>query len=103
MSLSDLVEHVEQNKRLEQHAVVFTVDDGYADFADIASPVFAAYDCPVTVFLITDFVSGRLWNWWDKVDWVFRESKRDALNFEIAGENLACTGRALSSGTLSVR
>lgn len=88
MSLSDLVEHVEQNKRLEQHAVVFTVDDGYADFADIASPVFAAYDCPVTVFLITDFVSGRLWNWWDKVDWVFRESKRDALNFEIAGENL---------------
>jgi peptidoglycan/xylan/chitin deacetylase (PgdA/CDA1 family) len=67
---------------------VFTVDDGYADFADIASPVFAAYDCPVTVFLITDFVSGRLWNWFDKVGWVFRESIRDTLNFEIAAENL---------------
>ena len=88
MSLSDLIGHLEQNTPLDQYAVVFTVDDGYADFADIASPVFAAYDCPVAVFLITDFVSGRLWNWFDKVDWVFRESNRDTLNFEIAGENL---------------
>ena len=88
MSLADLIEHFEQNTPLDQYAVVFTVDDGYADFADIASPVFAEYDCPVTVFLITDFVSGRLWNWFDKVDWVFRESNRDTLSLEIADENL---------------
>lgn len=88
MSLSDLIAHVEQNKPLDRYAVVFTVDDGYADFADIGSPVFAAYDCPVTVFLITDFVSGKLWNWFDKVDWIFRESNRDRLTFEIGGENL---------------
>jgi len=88
MSLSDLIKHFEENTPLDQYAVVFTVDDGYADFAAIGSPVFAAYDCPVTVFLITDFVSGKLWNWFDKVDWVFRESNRNSLNLEIAGENL---------------
>lgn len=88
MSLSDLIEHFEQNTPLDRHAVLFTVDDGYADFADIASPVFAAYDCPVTVFLITDFVSGKLWNWFDRVEWAFRESSRHTLNFDIAGEKL---------------
>jgi peptidoglycan/xylan/chitin deacetylase (PgdA/CDA1 family) len=83
MSVSDLLDHVENDIPLERPALVFTVDDGYADFATEAAPVFAAYDCPVTVFLITDFVAGKLWNWFDKVDWVFSESDRKALDLEI--------------------
>src|SRR5689334_3074097 len=88
MSLSELIEHLEQKIPLDEFAVVFTVDDGYADFAEIAGPVFAAYDCPVTVFLITDFVSGKLWNWFDKVDWLFRECHRHSLDLQISGETL---------------
>jgi len=83
MSVSDLLDHVEHDIPLERPALVFTVDDGYADFATEAAPVFAAYDCPVTVFLISDFVAGKLWNWFDKVEWAFRESDRRGLDFEI--------------------
>ena len=85
MSVSDLLDHVEHDIPLERPALVFTVDDGYADFATEAAPVFAAYDCPVTVFLISDFVAGKLWNWFDKVAWAFRESDRQGLDFEIEG------------------
>jgi peptidoglycan/xylan/chitin deacetylase (PgdA/CDA1 family) len=83
MSVADLLDHVEHDIPLERPALVFTVDDGYADFATEAAPVFAAYDCPVTVFLISDFVAGKLWNWFDKVGWAFRESDRRGLDFEI--------------------
>jgi peptidoglycan/xylan/chitin deacetylase (PgdA/CDA1 family) len=83
MSVSDLLDHVEHDIPLERPALVFTVDDGYADFASEAAAVFAAYDCPVTVFLISDFVAGKLWNWFDKVEWAFRESDRRGLDIEI--------------------
>src|SRR5688500_505280 len=83
MSVTDLLDRVEHAIPLERPALVFTVDDGYADFATEAAPVFAAYDCPVTVFLITDFVAGKLWNWFDRVEWAFRESDRHALDLEI--------------------
>jgi peptidoglycan/xylan/chitin deacetylase (PgdA/CDA1 family) len=83
MSVSELLEQVEHDIPLERPALVFTVDDGYADFVTEAAPVFAAYDCPVTVFLISDFVAGKLWNWFDKVEWAFRESDRQGLDFEI--------------------
>ncbi len=85
LSVADLLNHVEHDIPLERPSVVFTVDDGYADFATEAAPVFAAYDYPVTVFLITDFVAGKLWNWFDKVSWVFRESDRRSLDFQIDG------------------
>lgn len=88
MSVSDLLLALETGAALEQRSVVFTVDDGYADFATIAAPVFAAFDCPVTVFLITDFVYGRLWNWFDRVDWIFRETPRREVTVEIAGQRV---------------
>jgi peptidoglycan/xylan/chitin deacetylase (PgdA/CDA1 family) len=83
ISVSELLDHVEHDIPLERPTLVFTVDDGYADFATEAAPVFAAYDCPVTVFLISDFVAGKSWNWFDKVGWAFRESDRRGLDFEI--------------------
>lgn len=85
IGVADLFEHIDKGVPLKRGSVVFTVDDGYADFADVAAPIFAAYDCPVTVFLITDFVSGRLWNWFDRVPWIFDNTELDQLNLQIAG------------------
>ena len=86
MSLPDLIRHIDERIPLRARSVIFTVDDGYADFATVGAPVFAAYDCPVTVFLITDFVSGRLWNWFDRVAWAVRESHRSSVSVRIGGK-----------------
>jgi peptidoglycan/xylan/chitin deacetylase (PgdA/CDA1 family) len=65
-------------------AVSFTVDDGYADFAELGLPVFAEFDCPVTVFLTTDFLDGRCWLWWNQVECAIRETGRDGVRLEHA-------------------
>ena len=89
MSLPDLLTHLDEGIPLEGNAVVFTVDDGYADFAAVGAPVFAAYDCPVTVFLVTDFVSGRLWNWFDRIEWAFDNTERREIAMDVLGEKVS--------------
>lgn len=62
--------------------VAFTVDDGYSEFAAVAAPIFAEFDCPVTVFLPTDFIDGRCWMWWDRILYAFYQSPRRELRHE---------------------
>lgn len=88
LSVGTLMKHIEEGMPLERTSVIFTVDDGYEDFATVAAPIFAEYDCPVTVFLITDFVSGRLWNWFDRVECAFRETAHAQLSIQIEDQRL---------------
>ena len=77
VSLTELLDRVAEGAPLKR-AIAFTVDDGYADFARLAAPVFAEFDCPVTVFLTTGFVDGREWMWWDKVSVALKALHRQA-------------------------
>jgi len=47
-------------------SVAFTVDDGYWDQATIAT-AFLRSDCPVTIFLVSGFMDGKLWPWDEKL------------------------------------
>ncbi len=60
-------------------AIAFTIDDGYRDQVAIGLPVFAEFDCPVTTFVTTGFLDGQLWFWWDQIDYVFRTTRRAAV------------------------
>lgn len=88
LSVMELLNHIDGRLPLVNNAVVFTIDDGYTDFAEVGAPVFAKYDCPVTVFLVTDFVAGRSWNWFDRITWAFAHSTRRAVTIEISDETL---------------
>ncbi len=66
LSVTELLDRLTEGVPVKR-AIAFTVDDGYADFARVAAPVFAEFDCPVTVFLPTGFLDGQLWLWWDRV------------------------------------
>jgi peptidoglycan/xylan/chitin deacetylase (PgdA/CDA1 family) len=95
MSVSEFFTKIESGEPLAERAVVFTVDDGYADFADVAAPIFAAYDCPVTVFLITDFTSGKLWNWFDRIPWIINRTACHGVTVEIGGGRVSLGWRNL--------
>ena len=66
LSLTELLDRLAEGAPLKR-TIAFTVDDGYADFARVAAPVFAEFDCPVTVFVTTGFLDGHQWFWWDRV------------------------------------
>lgn len=68
ISVSDVITRFVDRVPGGSSAIAFTVDDGYYDWFEQAAPVFAEFDCPVTVFVTTSFIDGRLWNWWDKVE-----------------------------------
>ena len=70
-ALDHLVRCARAGQSLPRNAIAFTVDDGYFDFAEVAMPVFARHQCPVTMFLVTGFIDGQLWMWWDKVTYLF--------------------------------
>ena len=66
-----------------RRAVVFTIDDGYQEHAEIAAPLFASFDCPVTTFVATGFLDRTIWFWWDKIQYVFLHSRRRELTIDL--------------------
>jgi len=71
------------NGRELRRAVGFTMDDGYFDQASVAGPIFAEFDCPVTTFVTTGFLDGRLWLWWDRIEYAFRRCRRSSIQLRI--------------------
>lgn len=87
LSLRDLVEHAAAGRGLRRPAAVFTVDDGYRDFATVAAPVFEELGCPVTVFLTSGIVSDRRWFWWDRVRCILDASTRTRIPVRLGASD----------------
>jgi peptidoglycan/xylan/chitin deacetylase (PgdA/CDA1 family) len=79
LPLKTIVEALRNHLPLARRAVVFTVDDGYFDFADVGAPVFEHFDCPVTVFLVSGFLDGTAWLWWDKLRFMLTDPRSRPL------------------------
>ena len=58
--------------RWPARTVALTVDDGYADFFDIAYPVLLRYEMPATVYVVSQFIDQRIWLWFDALHYLFR-------------------------------
>ena len=56
---------------LPPRALAITIDDGYRDAYEIAFPLLKEFGLPATLFVVTDFLDGRIWLWPDKVRWMF--------------------------------
>jgi peptidoglycan/xylan/chitin deacetylase (PgdA/CDA1 family) len=76
----------ERSRTPRRPRVAFTIDDGYADALELAGPVFAEFDCPVTCFVAPDVVDAKEWYWWDKVETLLQSSSRHELVFDSDGE-----------------
>jgi peptidoglycan/xylan/chitin deacetylase (PgdA/CDA1 family) len=99
LSLPHLLDGLREGRMPETPAVVLTIDDGYDDFARVAAPIFAEFDCPSTVFVVSGFVDERLWMWWDRVYYAFGQTKRTALRVPLGDRMLDYTlGPAMPAG-----
>lgn len=86
ISLQELFDYLSHDEPLPERAVVFTVDDGFADQFEYLPPVFAQYDVPLTCFVITDFLDGKLWPWDDQVKYIFYNTKISNFSVRLPNE-----------------
>lgn len=80
LPLKELFEDLAAGRVHARPAVAFTIDDGYLDHAAVAAPIFAEFDCPVTTFVTTGFLDAKLWLWWDRIEFVFENTKLESLS-----------------------
>jgi peptidoglycan/xylan/chitin deacetylase (PgdA/CDA1 family) len=90
VSMSETAEWLHGGRSLPLHAIAVTVDDGYQDFEQVAFPVFAEYGIRATVFLVTDFIDGKLWLWFDQVQYAFRHARVPHARMEMPNGGVLC-------------
>jgi len=88
VSLSQVGDWLEHGTRLPDNALAVTVDDGYRNFYRVAYPVFREYGIPAIVYLVSDFLDGKLWLWVDRVRYAFRHSARTNVEIEMPGNGV---------------
>lgn len=88
LSLNDLFRSLIGDGPPLNGGVAFTIDDGYADHAEVAAPVFAEFDCPVTTFVTSGFLDGTLWMWWDRIEHAFDHTQRSSATLNFDGTTL---------------
>lgn len=87
LSLNELVQALTSQQSLPEKSIVFTMDDGFEDQVKIAAPIFLEFNCPVTIFLITDMIDNKLWPWDDKVAYLINSCNHDSIDITICDEN----------------
>ena len=85
VSLQEIVRRRQAGEPPLRGAVAFTLDDGYAEQGLPIASLFSEFDCPVTVFATTGFLDGKLWMWWDKIEYVLRRTGKRRLAVEMGG------------------
>ncbi|MGC9947939.1 MAG: polysaccharide deacetylase family protein [Bryobacteraceae bacterium] len=88
VSMSTVSGWLRSGRNLPPYALAVTVDDGYGDFLEAGYPVFAEYGIPVTVFLVTDFIDGKSWLWFDRVVYAFTQAKASETSIDMPDESV---------------
>jgi peptidoglycan/xylan/chitin deacetylase (PgdA/CDA1 family) len=87
--LTDVVSALQEGRPLEPRTVVLTVDDGYADFVELAYPLLQHYQVPATVFVVSDFLQRNRWLWFDRLHYVLHTTSATRLDVQIDGTSVS--------------
>jgi peptidoglycan/xylan/chitin deacetylase (PgdA/CDA1 family) len=81
--LGSVADALGSGPRAARQTVAVTVDDGYADFAEYAYPLLQRFGVPVTIFVVTRFLDGDFWLWFDAVHHLLHTSRATRLDIAI--------------------
>jgi len=88
ISLEHLILALQGKRTMPEKPVVFTMDDGYLDQAEIAAPIFLEYDCPLTFFVITGMLDQSLWPWDAQTSWLIESADDASLQSSVTLKKL---------------
>lgn len=91
VSLEELILAISRKEALPEKPVVFTMDDGFLDQAEIAAPIFLEFNCPLTFFVISDLLDKNQWPWDAQTTWIVDNTKKDELVINFPDEELHVT------------
>src|SRR2546425_10943502 len=65
VSLDTVIEECARGT-VQPYSAAVTFDDGFHEVFTLAAPVLRRHGVPASVFVVSDFVEGRLWLWPDR-------------------------------------
>jgi peptidoglycan/xylan/chitin deacetylase (PgdA/CDA1 family) len=83
--LDDVVSHLVEGAPLPDRPAVITFDDGFRNNYTVAYPVLKSLGLPATLFVPTDFVSGKGPLWLDRIEYSLNETRRASIALDILG------------------
>ncbi len=103
VSLEHVFDAVAGKVKLPKKSIVFTMDDGFEDQAEIAAPIFIKHQCPVTIFLITNFIDTKNPPWDSIVKHIFINTKEKEIKVNIGAKYIQYHLDSMKSRYLSLR
>lgn len=86
VSLREVVRCLKAGEPLPHRAVAITFDDGHRDFLELAYPLLVQLRVPATLYLVSDFVSQRIWLWSDAIHYLVRQAPAGRYRITIGAE-----------------
>jgi peptidoglycan/xylan/chitin deacetylase (PgdA/CDA1 family) len=84
VSLNTLIEELQQGT-VRPYTVAVTVDDGHHEIFTLAAPILRKYGVPATLFVVSEFINGKLWIWTDRFRFVFNRAASSLVTFTHRG------------------
>jgi peptidoglycan/xylan/chitin deacetylase (PgdA/CDA1 family) len=88
VSVRQIVDAYARGKIPGDDWVAFTMDDGFADQGELVRSAFIPCGCPVTIFLITGFLDGKIWPWDDRLAYIMTRSESEATQVAVGGQKV---------------
>jgi len=86
ISVETLFECINNKRNPPKRSIAFTIDDGFEDQIKIAAPIFIENQCPVTVFLITNFIDTGIAPWDSLLKHIFFNTQKNEIQLNIENE-----------------
>jgi len=86
MTLREYLALRQKGASIPPYIVVLTVDDGYADFYQVAYPILEKYGMKATVFPAIDFLEGKSY-WWDRLHFMLANTQVEFARITLSGRS----------------